>query len=82
MEKWQTEYTKVLGERYLNDILNFKGDYEKITRDFSRDILQTGGNEAIEILKEYVSVADMLNYTFGLYRSNVDYFRNASFTSK
>lgn len=74
MEKWQTEYTKVLGEKYLNNILNFKDNDEKLTRDFSRDILQTGGNDAIEILKEYVSVADMLRYSFGLYRSNVDYF--------
>jgi len=92
MEKWQEEYQYLQlkkqidarGTEFLNDILNMRGDFEKVNRDFTRDILRIDGNNkyAIDKINEYFSVADMLRYTFGLYRNNVDYFRNASATSK
>lgn len=84
MEKWQEEYQYLQlqkqidarGTEFLNDILNMRGDFEKVNRDFTRDILRIDGNNkyAIDKINEYFSVADMLRYTFGLYRSNVDYF--------
>ena len=78
MEKWQREQLdnaiKERGTNYLNDILNMRGDLNKIDRDFTHDILQMDDKEAIEIIREYTSLANMLRYTFGLYRSNVDYF--------
>lgn len=78
MEKWQREQLdnaiKERGTEFLNDIINMRGNLDKINRDFTHDILQMDDKEAIEILKEYTSVADMLRYTFGLYRSNIDYF--------
>lgn len=85
MEKWQREQLdnaiKERGTDYLNDILNMRGDLNKVDRDFTQDILQMDDKEAIEIIREYTSLANMLRYTFGLYRSNVDYFRNASATT-
>lgn len=77
MEKSQNNKKSNIEERgtkYLNDIINMRGNLDKINRDFTHDILQMDDKKAIEILKEYTSVADMLRYTFGLYRSNVDYF--------
>lgn len=78
MEKRQREQLdnaiKERGTEYLNDILNMRGDLNKVDRDFTHDILQMDDKEAIEIIREYTSLANMLRYTFGLYRSNVDYF--------
>lgn len=64
------------GTEFLNDIINMRGDIEKISRDFTKDLLQMDGDNkyAINKINEYYSVADMLRYTFGLYRSNIDYF--------
>lgn len=64
------------GTEFLNDIINMRGDLEKISRDFTKDLLQMDGDNkyAINKINEYYSVADMLRYTFGLYRSNIDYF--------
>ena len=82
MEKWQREQLdeaiKERGIKYLNDTLNMVNSQHENDKEFINDILQIDREEAIEIIEEYTDLANMMRYTFGLYRSNVDYFNQYS----
>lgn len=82
MEKWQKEQLdeaiKERGTKFLNDILNMVSSQKENENDFIKDILQIDRAEAQEIIEEYTDLANMMRYTFGLYRSNVDYFNQYS----
>lgn len=82
MEKWQREQLdeaiKERGTKFLNDILNMVSSQKENENDFIKDILQIDRAEAKEIIEEYTDLANMMRYTFGIYRSNVEYFNQYS----
>ncbi len=82
MEKLQREQLdeaiKERGTKFLNDILNMVSSQKENENDFIKDILQIDRAEAKEIIEEYTDLANMMRYTFGIYRSNVEYFNQYS----
>lgn len=82
MEKWQREQLdeaiKERGTKFLNDILNMVSSQKENENDFIKDILEIDRAEAKEIIEEYTDLANMMRFTFGIYRSNVEYFNQYS----
>lgn len=78
MEKWQREQLdnaiKERGIEFLNNVLNMVSNQKDNENKFIKDILEIDREEAKEIIEKYTDLANMLRYTFGMYRSNIDYF--------
>ena len=73
-EKWESEYLKSLGKKFLDDTFTLQKTPEQLEKELKEGLKNCPKKQAEEIFIKYTNIADLLRHSFGLYYNNVEFF--------